>query len=134
MGEEAIQHCRTYALLAERRLGELLAATERAKGTRLAGRSIGGNAVIPPKDDTPTLSELGVTKRESAETLPGDQKKSLDRAWRCDTLTSVKTGQGFFTRQQNCPSRGSRRRLPNQTLSGFHRLGLFLLGGAAWHG
>lgn len=53
----------------KKRLGELLAATDRAKGVRLAGRSIGGNVVIPPKDDAPTLSELGVRKRESAEAI-----------------------------------------------------------------
>jgi N6-adenosine-specific RNA methylase IME4 len=67
MGERAIRHCRTYALLAQRKIGELLLDTERAKGVRMAGRTIGGHALIPPKDDAPTLAELGLTKRESAE-------------------------------------------------------------------
>lgn len=64
MGEEAIQHCRKYGLLAERRMGEMLAATERDVGGR------------PSKDkplDTneglsmPTLAEIGITYDESAK-------------------------------------------------------------------
>ena len=66
MGEEAIQHCRSYALQAERKMGEMLAATERAKPPNPK----------PPKDRQshnvtddapPTLAALGVTKRESVE-------------------------------------------------------------------
>jgi len=68
MGEEAVQYCRGYALEAERRMGELLAETERAKGTAGAGRpKIGSNRTIPPNSQSPTLAELGVSKRESAE-------------------------------------------------------------------
>lgn len=67
MGEEAIQYAQSYAFDAERRMGEMLAETERAKGTRLAGRDIGGHVVLPPRDDAPTLSELGLTKRDSSE-------------------------------------------------------------------
>ena len=32
LGEKAVQHCRSYALEAERRLGQLLLQTDRAKG------------------------------------------------------------------------------------------------------
>lgn len=68
MGEEAIQHCRGYALEAERRMGEMLAAAELNRGTAGQGRpKKGGNAIEPPKDETPTLAELGVSKRESSE-------------------------------------------------------------------
>ena len=61
MGEEAIRYAKSYALEAERKMGQMLKETERAKGTRL-----GGNVVLPP-DDTPTLADLGLTKRDSVE-------------------------------------------------------------------
>jgi N6-adenosine-specific RNA methylase IME4 len=73
MGEEAVQHARAYALWAERRMGELLIETERAKGT--AGKLIGpgrgkkngATKRAPPFSDTaPTLADLGVSKKESA--------------------------------------------------------------------
>jgi len=67
LGKEAEQHCRSYALEAERKMGELLAATERAKGTDKAGRpKIDGNRALP-SNPPPTLAEIGVTKRASAE-------------------------------------------------------------------
>jgi hypothetical protein len=51
---------------AEIHAGELLADMEKAKGSRDAGRpSIGGSTKRPPKDNTPTLSDLGVTKTQS---------------------------------------------------------------------
>ena len=40
-----------------RRMGEILAETERAKGDLLRG-----NRALP-RDDTPTLADLGITKR-----------------------------------------------------------------------
>src|SRR5271166_5516519 len=61
MGEEAILHCRSYALEAERKMGEMLTATERAQGKRtdlVTARNQVGE---------PTLADLGLTKRESAE-------------------------------------------------------------------
>jgi len=67
MGEEAIQYARSYASRAERKMGEMLAATERAKGTRVAGGNTGGPVVLPPVEDAPTLAELGITKRESSD-------------------------------------------------------------------
>jgi hypothetical protein len=67
MGEEAIKYCKSYATQAEIRLGEMLTATERAKGTQLHGKDkFGGHIVLPPKE-TPTYAELGITKRESSE-------------------------------------------------------------------
>jgi hypothetical protein len=53
---------------AERKMGEMLAATERAKGSAGAGRpALGGARTLPPKPETPTLAALGISKRESAE-------------------------------------------------------------------
>jgi N6-adenosine-specific RNA methylase IME4 len=64
MGEEAIQTCRSYALEAERRMGELLLATERAKGGEGHHKKPTGNTMLPVQ---PTLAEIGVSKRESFE-------------------------------------------------------------------
>lgn len=69
MGEEAIQHCRSYALDAERKMGQLLAATERAKGTKgqLHGKSSSGSTRrAPPERKEPTLADLGISKKESS--------------------------------------------------------------------
>jgi len=66
MGSQG-QYARSYALEAERRMGELLKETERAKGTAGMGRPTKGSThKEPPKDDTPTLAALGVSKKESA--------------------------------------------------------------------
>lgn len=65
MGQEAVKYCHSYATRAEIRLGEMLAETERAKGTQ-PSKTHGGHMELPPSD-TPTLSELGITKRESSE-------------------------------------------------------------------
>ncbi len=57
-----------------RQLGDMLKATERAKGTKsqIVGGSR-GNAIItgstktePPVNDTPTLSDLGINKKTSS--------------------------------------------------------------------
>jgi len=53
----------------QRKIGQMLLATERAKGVRLDGKTkgnIGGNVVLPPKNE-PTLATLGISKRESVE-------------------------------------------------------------------
>lgn len=68
MGEEAIQHCRSYALEAERKMGQMLKETERAKGAM--GNPGGRGAKLVRSQDVtaqPTLLTLGITKRESAE-------------------------------------------------------------------
>lgn len=62
MGEAAIAHCRSYALEAERKMGEMLALTDRANAAR-DRKKAELPRVIPP----PTLKEIGVSKRESAE-------------------------------------------------------------------
>lgn len=62
MGDEAIKYAKSYALEAERKMGEMLRETERAKGVLKVGPQL-------PNVTTgqPTLAELGLTKRESAE-------------------------------------------------------------------
>jgi N6-adenosine-specific RNA methylase IME4 len=60
MGEKAIQYARSYALEAERKLGEMLRETERDKGGRPPKTSIQGEPVLP------RLSDLGISKKESS--------------------------------------------------------------------
>lgn len=83
MGEAAIQHCRSYALEAERKMGEMLAQTERAKGAAAGGKkeSPRGN-YIEPRDSNPTLDDIGISKRESSEaqklaTIPEERFEAL---------------------------------------------------------
>ncbi len=67
MGQKAIQHCQSYSRRAEIKLGEMLAATERAKGTDKAGKpKIDGHRALP-SNPPPTLAELGLSKREASE-------------------------------------------------------------------
>lgn len=65
MGEEAIRYARSYALEAERKMGEMLAKTERAKR---GPDKIGGQRSqrITP-DSEPTLADLGISKNESSK-------------------------------------------------------------------
>ena len=54
-----------------------------ARGTILAGESIGGYIALPPKGDDPTLTELGLTKRSyalRAEIRMGELLRETDRA------------------------------------------------------
>ncbi|MCX5653384.1 MAG: hypothetical protein NTY65_01865 [Planctomycetota bacterium] len=54
--------------LAERKMGEMLAQTPRAKGARAGGKKESSRGhYMQPRDNTPTLSALGISKRESAE-------------------------------------------------------------------
>ena len=64
LGKQAILYARSYALEAERKMGEMLSQTERADGGRPSKTS---NSMLPVSDPIPTLAELGLTKRESAE-------------------------------------------------------------------
>ena len=62
LGNKAIQHCRAYALEAERKIGGMLEATERAKGKLKQN-----TAVTSCNHGAPTLEELGLSKRESSD-------------------------------------------------------------------
>lgn len=61
MGEEAIRYARSYALEAERKMGEMLLQTDRANTARDRKAELPG--VTPP----PTLKELGLSKKESSK-------------------------------------------------------------------
>ncbi len=67
MGEGAIQHCRSYAMEAERKMGQMLKATKRAINRPGPGRGKAGATALPAfADAPPTLAEIGLSKRESA--------------------------------------------------------------------
>jgi len=63
LGEEAVRYAQSYALMAERKMGEMLKATERAKGGQPYQKST-GNTSEPVRQ--PTLADLGLTKKESS--------------------------------------------------------------------
>jgi hypothetical protein len=81
LSQDSILYCRSYALEAERKMGQILAETERAVGTDKAGRSkkLDGNRSLP-SNPPPTLDELGLTKRERAKPPGDNQHKKQDRS------------------------------------------------------
>lgn len=67
LSESAINQATSVKVEAMRKLGEILRDTPKASGTAGVGRpKIGGTKKEPPKSDTPTLDELGLSKKESA--------------------------------------------------------------------
>jgi len=85
MGESVIKKAHSYAIQAEVKMGEMLAATKRAKGTLKRGPA------VPPgySGDAPTLAEIGVSRKEAAAaqflaTLPeaSGHKKRLDKVFK----------------------------------------------------
>ncbi|MFZ1934630.1 MAG: hypothetical protein WCB27_13645 [Thermoguttaceae bacterium] len=74
---------RGYALEAERRMGELLAATPRAKPPPGPGRGKKSVTCSNRLFNAPTLAELGITKRESsqAKLLADLPRPSLTRCY-----------------------------------------------------
>lgn len=67
LGEEAQGLAVSIKVEALRKLGEMLHTTPKSVGVKLNGRDIfGGTKSEPPKTDAATLSDLGLTKKESA--------------------------------------------------------------------
>jgi len=67
LSDEAIGRATSVKVEATRKLGEILLATPKAKGTKLNGRdSFGNTKKVLPKNDEQTLAELGLTPKESA--------------------------------------------------------------------
>lgn len=71
---------------AEIRAGELLREMAKNKGTRGDGRpKLGGNSELPPKDTSPKLADLGVSKTQSSRwqklaALPKDKQEAKIKA------------------------------------------------------
>lgn len=70
MGLEAQNYAAEIKLEAATRMGEILATSPKNKGTRgnIRGKSksSGGTVTVPPDDDTPTLADIGISKKESS--------------------------------------------------------------------
>lgn len=66
LGDDAIGYAHAVKYEALRRLGELLAVMEKAKGTRGQGRPRIGGPEREPPISAPTLAELGLDKKVSA--------------------------------------------------------------------
>ena len=88
LGEEAVQHARSIELQAMRKLGELLIETPKNKGAQ--GHDL---RAVPkknrPKDITPTLAELGASKKISSlsQQLAKMPKKEFDQV--CDGIVGM---------------------------------------------
>jgi phage N-6-adenine-methyltransferase len=65
MGEEAVQYARSYALDAERKMGQMLIETPKARPA--IGSKVIGDKRVPMKDSRPTLHDIGLTKRDSSQ-------------------------------------------------------------------
>lgn len=75
--------------LAERCFGELLKDMEKAKGIQMNGRdSLGGTVAVPPKNDTPTLKIMDITKNQSSRY---QQLAKVPKAEFEDALDTAKT-------------------------------------------
>jgi site-specific DNA-methyltransferase (adenine-specific) len=76
MGQEAVKYANSYAVQAEIRIGEMLKVTSRAKPGPKRDRLLGVT------DLSPTLKEIGITKRESVRAqklaeLDDDKKEEI---------------------------------------------------------
>ena len=68
MGDEAILHCRSYAFEAERKIGQMLKMSPKAKGARAGGKKDSSRGhYTQPRDSEPTLADVGLSKRDSAD-------------------------------------------------------------------
>lgn len=69
IGLEARNDASEIVLLAERRLGAMLKGMEKNRGAQcqMKGRdSSGSPMMLPPEDETPTLSDVGITRSQSS--------------------------------------------------------------------
>ncbi len=99
MGEEAVQYARSYALDAERKMGQLLKETERQKP--------GEYQRSPDVTVAPSLSDLGLTKRDSSEAqklaeLPEEQYQEVreGKQTRSGAIKEVKKQETDLKRQE----------------------------------
>jgi hypothetical protein len=97
MAQEHVSEAQTIEIDALRQLGDMLKATDRAKGTVLNGKdSFGSTKMEPPKNDAPTLSDLGIDKKTSSlaqklATLPEAEVTSIKssvRTWKTRTAST----------------------------------------------
>ncbi len=82
LGEDAVRHAQSYALRAERKMGEMLKEKPPAYKPG-PGRNIKGGTHGVPPFNIPTIKELGLTKNESSRAqliadLPEDVFKKIE--------------------------------------------------------
>jgi len=89
---EMQNHCAEISVRASRRAGEMLAEMPKNKG--LNGSSVTGNTVLPVRDDTPTLEEIGLTKMQSSrfQAIASIPQEVFEQA-----IAETKTGQKELT-------------------------------------
>jgi len=112
MGEEAILYAKSWALEAERKMGMMLKETERNVGSK-PGKT--GNKGLPVLDDKPTLSEFGITKRESSQ---AQQLASFPE----EKFEQIKTGKKTITAVKREVRREEIEKNIPQKLSGKYRI------------
>ena len=99
MGEEAIQYARSYALEAERRMGEMLRETDRRPGPGRGKKEYPDGTSLPP-----TLTELGLSKKESSEAQMLAELPAKD----FEEIKSGKTSKAKVKKQKNIQVRHAR--------------------------
>jgi hypothetical protein len=85
LGKEAVAYAHEIEIRAEIKLGEILAVMEKNKGTegQLRGKDSSGDTIrVSPEAITPTLEEIGVSLKLSAESqalalLPAEKKEKV---------------------------------------------------------
>lgn len=82
LGEEAIGYAHAIKTEALAQLGKLLKEMPKATGVKLAGRNIGGSPKELPITGTPTLAEIGISKKTSMvaqqlAALPDDTRQKI---------------------------------------------------------
>src|SRR6202035_756921 len=117
LGKEIENHANSIFLDAMDRLAEMLAASDRAKGTRgqLVGRGIiGGSPKEPPINAAPTLKELGLTKKESAlaqkfHALPAKTKEKIKSGVSTLSAVMAKVPEDQFEKELKMPLPSARK-------------------------
>lgn len=109
LGAEIAAEAHGIQVYAERRLGEMLIESPKAKGSqgRLQGRdSSGGHIVSPPEAEAPTIADLGISKRLSvrAQKLAKLPVAEVERM--AKTPPKRKPRGRAVKRVQHCPACG----------------------------
>jgi len=109
MGDEVVAHARSYALEAERKMGEMLKETERANAAR--DKKAESLSMTPP----PTLKDIGLTKNESSK---AQKLASLPK----EIFEEIKTGSKSFTQAAREFNRSETKRTIPNTPTGKYRV------------
>lgn len=101
--------CAEIKLRAERKAGEILKEVPKNKG--MNGTALTGNTVLPVRDDTPTLSDLGISKMQSSrfQAVASIPEETFEQ-----TIAKTKASQEELTTRQLL-SIAKRRRDKQQT-------------------